>query len=184
MKELFTALCAAQAEMPIVDKNKSGRFKYADLPNVVHMTRPILTKHGLSIIQTFEEVQGRNILITILGHNSGESISSRFVLPLRSGEQLDKGTTINNAQGGDITFYRRYAYCAIIGCAVSDEDFDGDAVEYKNDEFISEKQYALLKNELRSCPDKEQKILAGYKIESLTQLPKSEMDKMLKWIKG
>ena len=58
---------------------------------------------------------------TVLGHSSGEYISSYCVLPIA---KLAGGGANNPAQvmGASITYMRRYQYAAIIGLAQDDTD--------------------------------------------------------------
>ncbi len=143
-KNLGTALAAAQAEMPMVGKDKVNPFyrsKYADLASVIKVVAPVLAKHGLSVIQTIdyldrpetrvittkdnkgnitttERTEYPTVLSTVLLHSSGEFISSQMFLPL---ETLD-----SQKQGSAVTYARRYAYSAIVGIAADDDD-DGNA---------------------------------------------------------
>ena len=61
LKELATALSAAQAEFSAVPKESANPFfksKYADLATVVQVATPVLTKHGLSISQHISNEAG------------------------------------------------------------------------------------------------------------------------------
>lgn len=117
LRQLATALAAAQAEMPTVPKRASGqvrgntRYAYADLSDVWEIIRPVLAKHGLSVAQ-FPSSAG---LVTWLLHSSGQWISEEFALP---------STDSMQAAGSAITYARRYALCAVLGL-VADEDDDG-----------------------------------------------------------
>lgn len=186
--ELFAALCNAQAEMPIIDKNKLGRFKYADFAQVVFMTRPILTKHGLCVTQDFIAMRdGSNFILTTLAHISGQWRESVYALPRRSYETLDKGQSLNAAAGGDITYYKRYSYCAIIGCAISDEDYDGEPlVESKKfaPKMISPAQKGLLLREIGNDVHMVTVILKKESISSLDQMPQYKFNRWLDRVRG
>jgi hypothetical protein len=118
---LYSALVKAQSELPIVGKNQSayGKQRYADLAEIVRVSRPILVKNGLCVIQSFEG----DMLITILAHSSGQSIKSSLKLP--TSKEDKPGVNILHTWGGSITYARRYAYSAIINI-VSDDDTDGN----------------------------------------------------------
>ncbi len=182
--ELITALCKAQAELPIVDKNKSGRFKYADFPQVIFMTRPILTKYGLAVTQDFvASSDGGNFILTTLAHISGQWRESIYALPRRGFDLLEKGQSMNAAAGGDITYYKRYTYCAIIGCATSDEDYDGEAAltdtRGRYSVTISPAQAGLL----RSVIGKDTKMIAAIlQKESIKDLSELHKDKFAMWL--
>lgn len=117
---IFAALVKAQSEMPTANKdgnNPHFKSKYATLQSVVETCKPILTKHGLAITQTFEPSCDGVSIITTLVHESGQYISgSLFLKPAKNDPQ---------GYGSAITYGRRYAWAAILGM-VADEDDDGN----------------------------------------------------------
>jgi hypothetical protein len=126
LNELATALSAAQAELrnpplnsSVQVKTQSGagyQFKYADLPSILDMTRPVLAKHGLALAQL---VNGDH-LETLLLHKSGQWLGAKSPLnPKQAGPQ---------AYGSEITYQRRYAVNAILSLA-GDPDDDGNLSE-------------------------------------------------------
>lgn len=120
--ELFAALAAAQAELPMVQKDKENPFyksKYADLASCVEAAKPVLPKHGLCVTQLIgNDGAGHDTLTTVLGHSSGQWLSGDMVLhPVKNDPQ---------AQGSAVTYGRRYAYCSILGLVAEDDD-DGNA---------------------------------------------------------
>lgn len=123
---LYTALCKAQFELPIVQKNMTayGKQKYADLAEIIRVSRPILTKHGLSVTQTFNTIEDNTILKTSLCHISGQCISSEILLAIPKAD-ANKTTNMLHEAGKAITYFRRYSYSAIVGIA-TDEDSDGN----------------------------------------------------------
>ena len=126
LDQLAKALSEAQAEMPVVAKEKSNPFfksKYADLSAVIQGCSPIITKHGLSVSQ-FPDFDGEHDLLTTrLLHESGQWLeASMRLLPIKQDPQ---------AQGSALTYARRYAYCACLGI-VADEDDDGNAASRPN----------------------------------------------------
>lgn len=117
--ELFTALAKAQGQFKTVAasrhvniKMKDGgsySYNYATLAAIMDMLRGPLTSNGLSIAQLIVGDE----LITILGHSSGQSITSTVALP-KSGDI--KG------MGANLTYLRRYSITAITGVAIDEED--------------------------------------------------------------
>lgn len=118
VKELFTALNKAQAEIKGALKDSSNPFfksKYADLESVWEACRPSLSKHGLSVIQTTDFLQDAGIcIVTTLGHSSGQWIKG--TLPIMAKAQDPQGI------GSAITYARRYALAAIVGIVQVDDD--------------------------------------------------------------
>ena len=116
--ELFTALSKAQAEIVGAKKESENPFfksNYADLASCWDACREALTKNGLSVIQLPQRSAPQTVTIqTILGHSSGESISSTFTMPMKEDSP--------QAYGSTLTYARRYALCAMVGIAQVDDD--------------------------------------------------------------
>ncbi len=120
--ELFAALAKSQAEMNTAEPTSTNPFfksKYADFSEIVKVSRPALTKNGLCVIQRVINNETGMELCTTLGHSSGQYIESIIKInPLKTDVQ---------SLGSYITYLKRYAYTAIVGVVVSDEDDDGEA---------------------------------------------------------
>jgi len=121
MSDLTDALLAAQAELPTaIERDSQGYgYRYTSLDALIKVTRPILTKHGLVILQypTFATDDGdsaRPVLATVL-RCGGDVIS--FDTPLYVTDKTMQG------YGAAITYARRYAWAALLGIA-SEEDTD------------------------------------------------------------
>ena len=113
INELAAALAKAQGEIESAKKgsvNPHFKSRYADLADVWDAVRGPLTKHGLSVIQPVVN----NSLQTILLHSSGQWISSE--MPLLMTRQDMQGL------GSAITYARRYALAAMVGCPQDDDD--------------------------------------------------------------
>ena len=123
VSELFKALSKFQGELENASKGKQGHgYKYADLAECINVAKPHLAANGLSVSQMLgANEQGRQTMITILAHESGQYMSSEFVMV---DAVLQGGSGKNPAQvlGSAITYQRRYAYAAIIGLAQEDDD--------------------------------------------------------------
>ena len=123
LEKLAAALAKAQSEIVGARKtSKNPYFKsdYADLFEVLEATRPILSKHGLSIIQTNDgvEVIGSTAFLhvgTMLMHTSGQWIRSFIPLPIESPVNCHK-------LGSAMTYGRRYGLSAMVGIAQMDDD--------------------------------------------------------------
>jgi hypothetical protein len=190
LKELFTALAKAQAEMQCAGrKSENPYFKssYADLAEIVRVSRPALAKNGLSVIQqVLPNEDGQNILHTILAHSSGQWIESRMrILPSKPDVQSLQSY---------ITYIRRSAYSALIGVTVMDEDDDaeqevatqretyakGVALNTKYNpreesyESLTKEQLEEINYELQEYPDIAEQVLSGLKIQNLSDIPKSK----------
>ena len=122
INELAAALSKAQGEMQAAIKDKLNPFfksSYADLGSVWDAARPVLSKYGLSVIQTTQtnDDWSKTVLVTTLAHTSGQWIKS--FLPLNPAKNDSQGI------GAAITYLRRYSLSAIVG-VVCDDDDDGE----------------------------------------------------------
>jgi hypothetical protein len=118
-QDLAAALVQAQSEFPTIPKNKTAdagkySYKYADLPDILDAIRPVLKKHGLAVIQAPDG----DVLVTVIIHESGQSISGRIPLPTgKSPQEL----------GSWLTYLRRYSLTAMLGIAADEDDDAGSA---------------------------------------------------------
>jgi len=121
IKEIASALAKFQGEVkdPVKDSdNPFFKSKYVELDGLLAAVRPVLSKNGLSFIQS-PGGNGQDITITtLLMHSSGEWIEFD---PLT----LHAVKTDPQGAGSAITYARRYALSAILGVAWDDDD-DGN----------------------------------------------------------
>jgi len=136
--KLATALAKAQSEIIGARKTSKNPFfksDYADLFEVLEATRPILSKHGLSIVQINDgvEVIGSTAFLhvgTMLMHTSGQWIKSFIPLPIESPVNCHK-------LGSAMTYGRRYGLSAMVGIAQMDDDGNAATVGTTNPKEIA-----------------------------------------------
>lgn len=124
--ELASALVAAQKDMPAVDKDSTNphfRNRFTSLDHLIAVTKPVLTKHGLAILQFPDETNGIPSLTTKLLHVSGECIEATLPLVLAKSDMQGVGAAL--------TYARRYAWASVLGIA-SEEDDDGNTASESN----------------------------------------------------
>jgi len=117
INELAAALAKAQSELSNPKKTSTNPFfksKYADLSEVINVSKPILAEHGLSILQLMTFNDGCVGIETILLHISGQFISETFAAPA---DKIDA-----QSLGKCVTYFRRYGWAAICGLAQEDDD--------------------------------------------------------------
>ena len=192
---LASALCKAQQAMESAYEggyNPHFKSKFCRLTDLINASRPALTAHGLSVIQYPNSDSDVTYLVTVLMHSSGEKIVSQVKMV------LDKPSDIQSF-GKVMTYLKRYAYAAIVGIAIADdEDDDGNSISVQSNPLvgnpgqnvtpsgsncISEKQYGMLKAILKGDEQIEAKICAHYKIESLDKLPWKHMQEVVNNLK-
>lgn len=119
---LATALCKAQAEYPVIGKNKTGRFKFADKENFKRSIDPILLKYGLSVTAGTDILDGKEIFFMKLMHNSGQYQISRCYLDPESAGK----SSIMQGKGSSLTYLSRYMYKELLGITIDDDPDDND----------------------------------------------------------
>lgn len=123
MKNLAAALVAFQAECPSIPKTKTNphfKSKYAPLDAIHDAIKPLLSKHGLAVMQFPTAEQGAAGCITRVMHSSGEFLEERFLVPLS--KQDPQGAC------SAVTYARRYGLSGALGI-VADDDDDGEAAQ-------------------------------------------------------
>ena len=122
--KLIEALAKARAEFAPALKDRDNpayRAKYVPLENLIEATHAALSAHGLAVVQ-MPALEGQYVVLTtILGHTSGEWMSSQLSLPGTMRERFDAQSV-----GSGITYARRYAYQSVLNIA-GEVDDDGNA---------------------------------------------------------
>ena len=124
LTNIAPALVAALADLQIVDKGRTAKiptkdgksysYDYADIGDVVKLTRPKLAEHGL-------------VALTPI-HDHGNGLACTVTILHTSGERLDfgpfpfDGARDAQATGSAVTYFRRYALVAALGMAAGDDD--------------------------------------------------------------
>jgi len=123
--DLAAALAKAQTEVGTVHKDSSNPYfksNYASLAAVWEATRPILSKHQLSVVQMPSHDEAGYYVETQLMHSSGQWIRSRtYMKPAKDDPQ---------GIGSLISYARRYALQAVT--MICPDDDDGEAAMGRN----------------------------------------------------
>ncbi len=119
--ELTQALIKMQVLLKPAVRDKINPFlksRYADLSGVWDACRVLLQEYKLAIVQVSGIDAKGCYLETILMHESGEWISSKY--PLKPIKPDDP-----QALGSALTYARRYTLAAILGIVTEDDDAEG-----------------------------------------------------------
>ena len=160
INELATALAKAQGEMKAAKMDKTNYYggRYATLASIQEATRPVLSKHGLSIVQLTQQADNGILIETIMLHSSGQSISSDWLMPPQQDVQK---------AGSYLSYVKRYEWASICGIAGDDDD-DGESaagVTQKQTKKQPKKQPPPPKAAAPTSPD-ELMTLANEKLET------------------
>lgn len=123
IKELASALVKFNGEVSRITKDaKNPHFKntYASIDQIVDEIRPLLQKHGLSILQFPSGDGDRVTMTTILLHESGEWIQGDplTMVPVKKDPQ---------GIGSCITYARRYSLSAFLSLNTGEDDDGNEA---------------------------------------------------------
>ena len=122
--KIYSALVAAQSEItdvPMRGRNPHFRSKYATLPDVLKVARPVLSKHGLAVISAPFAEEGKvfGTAVRII-HQSGQYIQMVGRVSATKGTAQELGSVC--------TYLRRYSLTGALNIS-GDEDDDGEAAE-------------------------------------------------------
>jgi hypothetical protein len=115
--DLAAALAKAQGELENAHKNAQNphfRSRYADLAEILNTVRPVLARHGLSVVQLPGYDDGHAHVETVLLHASGEWLSGTICAPVTKSDPQGVGSAL--------TYLRRYSLAALAGIAQEDDD--------------------------------------------------------------
>ena len=184
INEIMTALSKAQGKIQPASKDKSNPYfksKYADLASVWEACREALSEQGLAVVQTVGNKDSGMVLITTLGHSSGQWIRSEMPIIVSKNDPQTLGSAI--------TYYRRYSLSAIVGVAPEDDDGEKAQAAYRKQEepkqkkVISTIEVENLKSILNECDSDYQDwvycyLKDNFNISNLTQITSDIYEKM------
>ena len=116
-KTIYEKLLECQKELGVVSKDKVNPFfkaNYADINNYLSIVKPVLSKHGLILLQPLQAIGESNFLTTkIIDANSEKEIESIIRLPENPDPQK---------MGSIITYFRRFAIQSLLALQAEDDD--------------------------------------------------------------
>ena len=117
IKNLAVKLLKFQQEVQAIPKDATNPFfksKYADINTFIEVIKPLLSKHGLVLIQPLTNVNGKPAIQTVLiDSESGESLGDTVILPENADPQK---------MGAIITYFRRYSLQSYLLLEAEDTD--------------------------------------------------------------
>ena len=139
--EIFKALHGLQQDLEIIKRDDevevktakgSYKYKFTGLPKIWLEVKPLLKKHGLTVIQTPTSSDGTSMgdfLQTTIVHTTGEFIQDTMRLVITRDDPQGFGSAI--------TFARRYALSAMLG-VITDDDNDATTQRLADGEMKKE----------------------------------------------
>ena len=137
---LAAALVAALAELTIVAANRTAKiptkdggkyeYDYADIGDVVKLTRPVLAEHGLvALTPVHAHDNGLACTVKII-HAGSDGVLDLGPFPFPHGRDAQ-------ATGSMVTYHRRYALVAALGMAAGDDDDGASAAKAEPEKTYS-----------------------------------------------
>lgn len=123
------AFAEMQGEMPVITKygeikvQGTVRSTYAKFEDINEAVKPILQKHGFSIMFKSKTEPKTATVTGILMHNMGHREETEMLL------EADTSGSKNTVQsiGSSISYAKRYILCGLLNITTTDEDDDGQA---------------------------------------------------------
>ena len=173
--ELYAALATAQGKIGTIPKrHKSHYGAYADLADIREFTHKALAEAGLAVHQTLQMVSSELVLVTTLGHKSGQWISS--VCPI-------KQATNPQQTAAAVTYARRMAFSGIL-CLATEEEDDGEtaAVAAASSGSGNPSLFNRALAAIQSCTNKKElreKVEKAHKVYEDGQFDSSQMERLM-----
>lgn len=207
INELLAALSKAQGQMMTAGKgayNTVYKSYYADWETIKEVSRIPLAENGLSVVQSPVQIdRDYKVLWTVLGHSSGQFISSTWhinpkPIETREGKIIDVRV---QQVGGEVTFIKRYAFASIIGLSLGEDD-DGNTASGKNvnkipsksnttndnndgNTIITKENFEMLDEALSGFGNEtwlRTQVLEHNKIQKLNDLPLSKFQSVIQFL--
>ena len=113
---IYKQLLEVQKEVGAISKDSKNPFfksKYFDINKLIEVVNPVLSKHGLVLLQPIEE---NKVISRLFDAESEKSVESSLELP---------NLTDPQKIGSAISYYRRYTLSSLLGLQAEDEDGNG-----------------------------------------------------------
>lgn len=171
-----SAFAAASAEFPTIPLNGKGHNgkPYATLKDITAGTRPVLSRHGLTL--SFSIEVGDQVIVTAeLMHKDGHSKSTSIALPRDNSGSKNAVQAVGSTQ----TYGQRYTAQAILGLSLGD-DAEDDGNAGGGAETITAEQFIELRNKAADAGVSEETICKAAGVSDLHFFPAKSFDSAMK----
>jgi len=163
---IYTQLLKVQVEVGAISKDSKNPFfksKYFDINKLIEVVNPVLSKHGLVLLQPI--LEGK-VYSRLIDAETGETLESYLELP-----NLPKPQDL----GSCVSYYRRYTLASLMGLQATDEDGNGlkTKPKPKPKEKLTDERFEDAMDKLKNKTVTKEIILAF----DLTEKQKSELNK-------
>ena len=183
------AMAQFQSECPIIKKTKkvnftasSGKvtnYNYSPLDEIVHITRPIMSKLGLSFSFDIEpsSSDGTALLVTYIAHNQGYTKKFNWFY-----QEIHDDTRMNLSQRrkSSLSFAKRAALENALGIVTAEED---DDARRAIDRIATDEQIKEIKELATLTKTEDASLLSFLKVEKIEDLSDYEATKAIRALK-
>lgn len=170
----FAAFARMQADMPEIPERGEIKVRgvvqsrYALFEDIVQVAKPVLQKHGFSLLHKSRVEDGQMIVTGILAHEGGHAETDEIPLP------FDTSGNKNSTQvrGSTLSYGKRYTASNLLLITSRGEDDDGGLAG--GGDTISEAQFLELRNMIEEAGADEGKFLEFLRVQHLETLPASQ----------
>jgi len=130
--EIYKKLLQVQKEVGAISKDSKNPFfksKYFDINSLIQHVEPILTKHGLLLMQPIKDGMQGSVIVDI---EDGSEVYSFLRLPDLSDPQK---------LGSAVTYYRRYTLCSLLALQAEDDDANAASKASKQKEPLKDDRF-------------------------------------------
>ena len=164
--EIALALAKVQGKIKDAGKDRKGfNYQYADLAQILQITRPILSENGIALLQDAAVNESMVEVTTRLIHQSGQWIEAG---PLVMNAEPKKGLSQAQCVGSVVTYARRYALAALIG--ITQEDDDGSSAA-EAPATLTKVQIEKITDLCKQADFDPANLATAYKVGSLEEIP-------------
>ena len=172
IKELATALCAAQSQMGGAVKDSANPFfksSYADLTSVIKAIKQPFADNGLSYTQFPVNDDSGVGVSTRLMHISGQWLEMEYTLPTVKKDP--------QASGSCISYARRYALQSIAGIPTAEDDAESAMLRADDKKVITLEQGMIIHDLITETDSDYYKFCRAFKCETVDDLLSSHFDR-------
>lgn len=152
--KIYPALIKAQSEMGIAQKSCANPFfksKYADLSELINVTKQVLLDNKMALIQSPEGTETTASVNCRIIHESGQWLEGTITLPITKRDPQQAGSAI--------TYARRYQLAAMFN--IAQEDDDGNCANGNEYNALKKQLETLLSNNSFSHPENVRKVISA-----------------------
>ncbi len=168
MAHFQEAVPVIEKKRKVLNKDRSLRYMFAPLDEIVRQIKKPLADNGLSYTWTVQQEEGKVKAIATVTHVFGHSQESSFEIKVDNEGFMTAPQKIASA----LTFAKRYALCNVLGISTADEDTDATDVKKDPNAISLKSRIVLALRQLGQKTDTKEQIEEA--VKRIAKLPLEE----------